>query len=204
MRRPACSTSWSIRRTAKSTTGTPSSKASAGWRPASSPAGSEALEGVRDAPDVGYELALQPDRGVGGEIDLDRVGKAAVSGFDRLRDLIIGAASGEDADDFVRDLSRHLGPSALDRHSVQFEPELVEPVQRQDRQIAACRAVKGDALAGPFHAFGDGRRIGSGDDKSAAEHIEMVPATPAATHPFAHSRQCNFFEVAARAQRMQA
>src|SRR6266446_9898981 len=167
MRRPACSTSWSIRRTAKSTTGTPSSRASGGWRPASSPAGSEALEGVRDAPDVGYELALQPDRGVGGEIDLDRVGEPAVAGFDRPRDLIIGAASREDADDFVRDLRRHLGPSAIERYSVQFEPELVELVQRQDRQIAARRAVKGDAPADPFHSGRDGLLVGPGDDKAA-------------------------------------
>src|SRR5882724_7241572 len=120
MRRPGCSTSWSIRRTAKSTTGTPSSKASGGWRPASSPAGSEAREGVRDAPDVGYELALQPDRGVGGEIDLDRVGEAAVPAFDRLRDFGIGAAGREDAHDLVGDLGRHLVPAALDRHCVQF------------------------------------------------------------------------------------
>src|SRR5882724_10590259 len=129
MRRPACSTSWSIRKTAKSTTGTPSSKASGGWRPASSPAGGEALEGVRDAPDVGYELALQPDRSVGGEIDLDRVGEPAVTRFDRFRDLIIAAAGRENSDYIIRHLCRHLAPASLQRHCVQFEPELVEPVQ---------------------------------------------------------------------------
>src|SRR5467141_1523372 len=112
MRRPACSTSWSIRRTAKSTTGTPSSRASGGWRPASSPAGSKALKGVRDAPDVGDELALQPDRGVGGEVDLDRIGEPAVPRFDRLRDLIIGAAGREHSDYIIRHLGRHLAPSA--------------------------------------------------------------------------------------------
>src|ERR1700731_5149868 len=129
MRRPACSTSWSIRRTAKSTTGTPSSRASGGWRPASSPPGSEALEGVRDAPDVGYEFALQPGRGVGGEIDLDRVGESAVARFDRFCDLIIGAAGRENSDYIIRHLGRHLAPASLQRHCVRFEPELVEPMQ---------------------------------------------------------------------------
>src|SRR5206468_2674537 len=128
-RRPACNTSWSIRRTAKSTTGTPSSKASAGSPPASSPAGSEALEGMGNSPDVGQQFALRPGRGVGTEIDLDRVSKPAVSGVDRLHDLVIGAAGGEEAHDIVGDLGRHLAPPGFDRHRVQFQPQLVEPVQ---------------------------------------------------------------------------
>src|SRR5438128_7989046 len=105
--------SWSTRRTAKSTTGTPSSKASAGSPPANSPAGSETLEGVRNASDVCDQLELQPGRGAGREIDLDRIGEPAIPGFDRLRDLVMGAACREYAHDLVGDLGRHLGPAAL-------------------------------------------------------------------------------------------
>src|SRR5262249_31709858 len=125
----AYSTSWSTRRTAKSTTGTPSSKASAASLPGNSPSGGEALESLRNAPDVDQQFALQPGWGVGREVDLDRIGKPAVARFDRLHNLVIGAACREDAHDVVRDLGRHLAPASLQRHCVQFQPELVEPVQ---------------------------------------------------------------------------
>src|SRR5215472_3610625 len=94
-----------------------------------SPARIEILKAVRNASDVGQQLLLQAGRRTGGKIYFDRVGKPAKSFIDRPRDLTIGAARGEDMHDLVRHFAGHRVPAARERHRVQLEPELVEPVQ---------------------------------------------------------------------------
>src|SRR6516225_4255786 len=91
--------------------------------------GIEAGESVRNAPDVGQQFALQPGWDVDRKIYLDRVGNTAKALFDRPCDLAVGAACREDAHDVIRHLGGHLVPAAVERHPVQFQSELVEPVQ---------------------------------------------------------------------------
>src|SRR6516164_1236081 len=91
--------------------------------------GIEAGENVRKALDVSQQFALQPGWGIDRKTYLDRVGNTAKALFDHPRDLAVDAACREDAHDVIRHLGGHLVPAAVERHPVQFQSELVEPVQ---------------------------------------------------------------------------
>ena len=79
-------------------------------------------------------------------------------------------------------LRRHLAPASLHRHPVQLQPQLLQPMQRQDRHIGARRPIEADPAPRRLHAGGNRRIIRPGHDKAAAMHIEVLARPPAALH----------------------
>src|SRR5690242_10270937 len=65
------------------------------------PVGVEAGELVRNAADVGEQLATQAHRGIRRELQVDRVRRSAIALLDGASDLAVGAAGSEDADDII-------------------------------------------------------------------------------------------------------
>src|SRR5205814_5982882 len=105
------------------------------------PAGIEAFEAVRDAADLGQQLALQPSGSAGWEIQLDGVGEPAIARLDYRGNFVIGSAGGEDLHDIVWNLGRHVVPLADDRHRVQFRADLLQTVQSENRRVGAGRRI---------------------------------------------------------------
>ena len=71
------------------------------------------------------------------KFDINRIGEAAETRLDRRRDIAIGAAGGEQPNGIVGYFLRHFVPALFDRQAMQFEPEIVEPMQCQDRAVGA-------------------------------------------------------------------
>ena len=59
-------------------------------------------------------------------------------------------------------------------------------------------------VCAPIPSLGNRFRVGPGDDKPAAEDIEIFTTPPASPHPFGDARQRDFLDIAARAEGMQA
>ena len=87
---------------------------------------------------------------------------------------------------------------------MQFQSELLEPVQCEDRHVGAGGGVERDALARPVHRLGDRFPIRPGRHKAAAKDVELRPTAPTPAHPLLDPRQRDLGQIAARAERVQA
>ena len=119
-----------------------------------------------------------------GKLQIDGIGDAAETLFDRAGDLAVRSASGEDAHDVVGHFRRHRVPAPFHRHPMQLQPEILQSVQRQDRQVGPRRAIEPDAPPCALHARCNGRLVGAGNDEAAAMHVEMRATATGAAHAF--------------------
>ena len=111
-------------------------------------------------------------------MDVDRIGGATETFFDLLRQLIVGAAGGEDTDHVVGDFGTHRVPLVFHRHAMQLRSQIAQPVQCQDRQIGPGGAIETDPPPGFVHFGGDRLFIRAGADKTAAMNVEIARERP--------------------------
>src|SRR6516165_12145296 len=128
-------------------------------------------EGVRQATDMLDEVG----RYLPGAVAAQREGihQPAEAPVDRRDDLVVPSDRGEEMDDVVGHLPRHLAPPPLPGQAVELMAEVFETMHREHRIIGLGRSVKRDALAHPFEALRDRLVVRAGGEKPTAGNLVL-------------------------------